>query len=549
MKRLLILLVALIAVNAAFSQTPQQFKYQAVLRNADGTIIANTAKTVIIDILQGSVSGTSVFTETQNVTTTAQGIINLNIGSVNTTGIAGINWATNTYFIKITVGGIEMGTSQLLSVPYAINAKNTENYSGTITTSQISDLPNYLTNYIETDPIFGAWNKSTGISITKSQISDLPNYLESYTETDPIFGAWNKSTGISITKSQISDLPNYLESYTETDPIFGAWNKSTGISITKSQISDLPNYLESYTETDPIFGAWNKSTGISITKSQISDFPVNATTTVDGFMSNVDKTKLDGLTQLTAGAGISINGTNQIVNSAPDQTVAVSGANGITVTGTYPNFTVANTNKQSTFRWNVFNTYSEGAGAWPFGNTASLFGGITPSIWTDGTGRAGSISSDKDVQRTLFNQKCFPGKNAMVYSETYLQYSSTSGKVAVALFRIKNTTASAIIWPISFYYTCNSAWSESAGLALNGVELWQSSVATGEYNTTVNITIPANRTSTVIVSSPSGPNYNISTTSIYVRSCRLAFFNNCLQLPAGLEFTDDLDNATGDWTQ
>jgi len=516
MKRLLILLVALIAVNAAFSQTPQQFKYQAVLRNADGTIIANTAKTVIIDILQGSVSGTSVFTETQNVTTTAQGIINLNIGSVNTTGIAGINWATNTYFIKITVGGIEMGTSQLLSVPYAINAKNTENYSGTITTSQISDLPNYLTNYIETDPIFGAWNKSTGISITKSQISDLPNYLESYTETDPIFGAWNKSTGISITKSQISDLPNYLTSYTETDPIFGAWNKSTGISITKSQISD---------------------------------FPVNATTTVDGFMSNVDKTKLDGLTQLTAGAGISINGTNQIVNSAPDQTVAVSGANGITVTGTYPNFTVANTNKQSTFRWNVFNTYSEGAGAWPFGNTASLFGGITPSIWTDGTGRAGSISSDKDVQRTLFNQKCFPGKNAMVYSETYLQYSSTSGKVAVALFRIKNTTASAIIWPISFYYTCNSAWSESAGLALNGVELWQSSVATGEYNTTVNITIPANRTSTVIVSSPSGPNYNISTTSIYVRSCRLAFFNNCLQLPAGLEFTDDLDNATGDWTQ
>jgi len=284
MKRLLILLVAFLAVNVVFSQSPNQFKYQAVLRDASGNIIALQTKAVVIDILEGSISGPNIFSETQNVTTTAQGIINLNIGSVNTTGLATINWATNTYFIKITVGGIEMGTSQLLSVPYALNAKNAENYSGTI---------------------------------TKNQISDLPNYLTSFTELDPIFTSWNKSTGISITKSQISDLPNYLTSFTELDPIFGAWNKSTGISITKSQISDLPNYLTSYTETDPIFGAWNKSTGISITKSQISDFPVNATTITNGFMSATDKIKLDGLENVNISAGKNVTITGSGTTSSP----------------------------------------------------------------------------------------------------------------------------------------------------------------------------------------------------------------------------------------
>ena len=92
----------------------------------------------------------------------------------------------------------------------------------------------------ETDPVFTAWDKSTGIIIAENQISDLQNYIT--TESDPLFTAWDKSTGISITESQISDLQNYLT--TETDPVFTAWDKSTGISITESQISDLKTYIQ-----------------------------------------------------------------------------------------------------------------------------------------------------------------------------------------------------------------------------------------------------------------------------------------------------------------
>ncbi len=129
MKKLLkftvVLLLTLNFQLLTYGQTPNQFKYQAVLRNADGSIMANEDITVDISILQGSTTGTSVFDETHTVTTTAQGIINLNIGSENDLSV--IDWSADVYFIRISVNGTEMGTSQLLSVPYAMIAKNVEN--------------------------------------------------------------------------------------------------------------------------------------------------------------------------------------------------------------------------------------------------------------------------------------------------------------------------------------------------------------------------------------------------------------------------------------
>lgn len=125
------------------AQTPNQFKYQAVLRDASGNILADQAVTVDIAILKSSATGTSVFDETHNLTTTAQGLINLNIGSVN--DISSIDWSVDTYFIEISVDGTELGTSQLLSVPYALYAKNAGNldnfnFSDTSATNEIQDL-------------------------------------------------------------------------------------------------------------------------------------------------------------------------------------------------------------------------------------------------------------------------------------------------------------------------------------------------------------------------------------------------------------------------
>ena len=89
----------------------------------------------------------------------------------------------------------------------------------------------------ETDPVFSAWDKSTGIVITESQISDLDHFTTD-DEIDPLFTAWDKSTGILITESQISDLEHF-DNADETDPIFAAWDKSTGIEIFGSQLKNL----------------------------------------------------------------------------------------------------------------------------------------------------------------------------------------------------------------------------------------------------------------------------------------------------------------------
>ncbi len=117
----LVLLAILLAVTGVLAQTPNEFKYQAVLRNADGTIMAEESVAVDISILEGSASGTSVFDESHSVTTTAQGLINLNIGSVE--NMSSVDWSADIYFVEISVNSTLMGTSQLLSVPYAMYAE------------------------------------------------------------------------------------------------------------------------------------------------------------------------------------------------------------------------------------------------------------------------------------------------------------------------------------------------------------------------------------------------------------------------------------------
>jgi len=118
---LIITLIHQYIITSAFGQTPEMFKYQAVLRDAEGNILANQSKTVVIDILMNDLI-TSVFNESHIVTTIAQGLINLNIGSFNTTDLPLINWATDTFFFQIMLDGNVMGTSQFLSVPYALHA-------------------------------------------------------------------------------------------------------------------------------------------------------------------------------------------------------------------------------------------------------------------------------------------------------------------------------------------------------------------------------------------------------------------------------------------
>jgi uncharacterized protein (TIGR02145 family) len=132
MKKLYVLLSALILAVSLMAQAPQSFNYQAVVRDASGNIIANTQVGMKISILQGSTSGTAVCIEEYTPTTNDFGLVTLAIGSIDSADFSDIDWSTGPYFVKVELdvsGGtsyIEMGTSQLLSVPYALYARTVE---------------------------------------------------------------------------------------------------------------------------------------------------------------------------------------------------------------------------------------------------------------------------------------------------------------------------------------------------------------------------------------------------------------------------------------
>ncbi|MSP92293.1 MAG: hypothetical protein EXR79_10900 [Myxococcales bacterium] len=197
--------------------------------------------------------------------------------------------------------------------------------------------------------------------------------------------------------------------------------------------------------------------------------------------------------------------------------------------------------RPATFRLAQFHTYQHAATSWFMGNNSAMYGGISPSVWTDGNAHAGAISADKEVQRTLFTEKRWAGKNALVCSELYNMHSSTNGFVCAALFRVRNLTAGNLTWTAHFYYTAFDGWSEQASVAVNGSNIW---TAGNTSNTSVGLVIPANRVSTVIFTTTSTAPYTYLSNH-HERATLLGFHNNSLALPAGLQFIDDLDIATG----
>ncbi len=135
MKKLVIILFAIMGWFASVAQPPQSFKYQAVARDGSGNVLSNKSVSFRISVLKGTVSGSAVYTEQHLKTTNSFGLVDLEIGKgTNPTGsFAGINWGSDTYFLGVEMdlsGGIAfqpMGTSQLLSVPYAFYAGEVKN--------------------------------------------------------------------------------------------------------------------------------------------------------------------------------------------------------------------------------------------------------------------------------------------------------------------------------------------------------------------------------------------------------------------------------------
>ena len=132
MKTIFTILISLILNLSIIAQSPNKFSYQAVIRNTANELVTNRQVGMQISILQGSVTGTPVYAETHSPNTNANGLVSVEIGGGTTSDdFSVIDWSAGPYFIKTetdptTAGGTNYtitGTSQLLSVPYALYAE------------------------------------------------------------------------------------------------------------------------------------------------------------------------------------------------------------------------------------------------------------------------------------------------------------------------------------------------------------------------------------------------------------------------------------------
>ena len=198
MKRL-ILIVTIIALNigALRAQSPDMFNYQAVARNDQGEIIANQNVGIKISVRQGSPNGTIVYAEEHNASTNNNGLVNMMVG--NGAALSGsftnIVWGEGTYFIEVAMdetGGTNysvMGTTQLVSVPYAKYADS----SGNAFTGNYNDLNNTpeLGRYVDTSMV-ARWDKDStddfsgdyGDLSNKPDLSDTASYDDYWKNKD-----------------------------------------------------------------------------------------------------------------------------------------------------------------------------------------------------------------------------------------------------------------------------------------------------------------------------------------------------------------------------
>jgi len=250
MKRIFTILTAILLTTTMWAQSvPQKISYQAVIRDVNSKLITSHAIGMRISILQTSSSGTSVYTETQSTTTNINGLVTIDVGTgtVVSGSFASINWANGPYFIKTETdptGGTNytaiVGTSQLVSVPYALYAGSAAN----------------------------------GFSANYNDLTNKPTIPAAQVNSD-----WNSNSGLS----QILNKPTLFS---------GAYSDLTGKPIlwdsTWASIKNKPTLFS---------GAYSDLTGKPIlwdsTWASIKNKPTLATDTTNGFMSASDKAKLN----------------------------------------------------------------------------------------------------------------------------------------------------------------------------------------------------------------------------------------------------------------
>ena len=364
-----VVVVALIFPSSTIvGQIPASFKYQAVVRDVYGEILPGQNVGVKIRLLQNSPDGNSVYEETYSATTNNFGILNLDIGSADTAYFASIDWGVGPYFIEISMdvnGGTNYelyGTSQLMSVPYALYALHAKTAEHSVDTLYVTDTTNqssggtFIANVVED---YGA----VGDGVT----SDVVAFSTAFAENNDVFvpasdnnylitsltipsgkrlwferGAKLDITG-TFTGDNTEIIAGNYQIFTSTSTLAGTWRGGIAYDEWLSPPGQIPGMTamvtpadttrwgEHITISDSVYDvSWNGSLDAA-TKNAIYDKIENLQMTSNGsgssFIANVVEdygAKGDGTTDDATAFSNAFNDNNDVFVPASDNNYLLS---------------------------------------------------------------------------------------------------------------------------------------------------------------------------------------------------------------------------------
>ena len=151
----------------AFSQVPEKFNYQGVLRNSTGDLVENTDITVKLSILQGSSTGLVQYSESHNVSTNDYGLFTVQVGAgtLLSGSFTSIDWSNEMYLkteVANPAGGslVDFGIIQLISVPYSLYSKKAETANSALIAGELNNNIFYFT---DSDTLFAVKDRNGNI--------------------------------------------------------------------------------------------------------------------------------------------------------------------------------------------------------------------------------------------------------------------------------------------------------------------------------------------------------------------------------------------------
>ncbi|MBR3980956.1 MAG: hypothetical protein IKJ98_07340 [Bacteroidales bacterium] len=208
MKRIITCFVIMVSVIlSAFSQIPQTFSYQAVVRDSENNLVAEKKIVVHVQILQGSDDGSIVYTEKHVVTTNQNGLMTFELGGGETNrDFSSIDWSKAPYFIRTITdinGQIIEGVTPVLAVPYALYAAKAGNAEVDLSEyAKKSNIPELMSDYAKLADVESIYAKKSDLS-NYALSSDLDDYAMISQIND-----FAKIVDVTSTYAKISELNN-----------------------------------------------------------------------------------------------------------------------------------------------------------------------------------------------------------------------------------------------------------------------------------------------------------------------------------------------------